>query len=342
MPLISVIIPVYNASNTIKRCIESIVSNNAEIEIICVDDGSKDDSLQVLNEISLRDKRIKVFHQENTGAGEARNKGLSLANGEYVMFCDADDSYLPTTIDLICEDIEKYNADYIVFHRQTETLDGAINYWGGKEERVVNLNCTWYNYLNDFMIQRGHGLVVFTKVFRKSLIDKYNIRFERFTFSEDTWFNLLYISKANVFIEDYRAYYKQYQTEGSICLRPYKNYFELNMECPQQYVTTFPKEATYIKKFLTIHTYHSLVWASTRILMGIDAKTHIEKYRMLKSLFNKPAVKQVVNDYMDTCSIDESDKARCSYIANESILQYAIRFYYLSKVKATIVKLIRK
>ena len=76
--------------------------------------------------------------------------------------------------------------------------------------------------------------------------------------------------------------------------------------------------------------------------MGIDAKTHIEKYRMLKSLFNKPAVKQVVNDYMDTCSIDESDKARCSYIANESILQYAIRFYYLSKVKATIVKLIRK
>ena len=340
--LISVIIPVYNAARTIERCIASIVSEKAEIEIICVDDGSKDDSLQILSELSLNDGRIKVAHQENAGAGEARNKGLSLAGGKFIMFCDADDAYLPSTIDYIIEDIERFDADYIVFHRQTESLGGSINYWGGKEERVESLGCTWYGYLNDYMTQRGHGLGVVTKVFRRSIIDKYNIRFERFTFSEDMWFNLLYISKAKVFIEDYRAYYKQYQTEGSICLRPYKNYFELNMECPQQYVITYPKEATYLKKFLTIHTYHSLVWASTRILMGIDAKTHIEIYRMLKSLFNKPAVKQVVNDYMDTCSIDESDKARCSYIVNESILQYAIRFYYLSKVKATIVKLIRK
>lgn len=342
MPLISVIIPVYNAGSTIKRCIESIVSNHAKIEIICVDDGSKDNSLQILTEMSLCDGRIRVVHQENTGAGEARNKGLSLATGEYIMFCDADDTYLPTTIDLICEDIEKYNADYIVFHRQTETLDGSINYWGGKEERVVNLNCTWYDYLNDFMIQRSHGLVVTTKVFRKSIIDKFNIKFEKFTFSEDMWFNLLYITKAEVFIEDYRAYYRQYQTVGSICLRPYKNYFDLNMECPQHYVDSYPEEAAQIKKFLVAYTYNTLVWASTRILMGIDAKTIKGRFRMLKSLFNRLSVKQVVSDYMSCCQIDDSSRIRCSYITNESIVRYAAKFYYLPKAKAAIVKLIRK
>lgn len=339
--LISVIIPVYNAARTIERCIASIVSEKAEIEIICVDDGSKDDSLQILSELSLNDGRIKVAHQENAGAGEARNKGLSLAGGKFIMFCDADDAYLPSTIDYIIEDIERFNADYIVFHRQTETLGGSINYWGGKEERVESLGCTWYGYLNDYMIQRGYGLGVVTKVFRRSIIDKYKIRFERFTFSEDMWFNLLYISKSKVFVEDYRAYYKQYQTVGSICLRPYNNYFDLNMECPQLYAETYPEEAALIKKFLSIYSYQTLVWSSTRILMGIDATTLKEKYEMLKSLFKRPSVKKAVSDYTNCCQLDNSSKQRCSYIINESIIRYAARYYYLPRIKALIAKLIR-
>lgn len=339
--LISVIIPVYNAARTIERCIASIVSEKAEIEIICVDDGSKDDSFLILSELSLSDGRIKVAHQENAGAGEARNKGLSLAGGEFIMFCDADDAYLPSTIDYIIEDIERFDADYIVFHRQTESLGGSINYWGGKEERVVSLGCTWYGYLNDYMIQRGHGLGVVTKVFRRSIIDKYNIRFERFTFSEDMWFNLQYISKSKVFVEDYRAYYKQYQTEGSICLRPYNNYFDLNMECPQHYVEANPEEAAYIKNFLTTYTYQTLVWSSIRILMGIDATTLKEKYEMLKSLFKRPSVKKAVSDYTNCCQLDNSSKKRCSYITHESIIRYAARYYYLPRIKALLAKLIR-
>lgn len=341
MPVISVIIPVYNAASTIQRCIESIVSEKVEIEIICIDDGSKDESLQILTDMSSKDGRIRVVHQENAGPGEARNKGLSLAEGKYIMFCDADDAYLPSTIDYIIEDIDRFNADYIVFHRQAATLDGSINYWGGKEERVINLNCTWYDYLNDFMTQRSHGLGVVTKVFRKSIIDKYNIRFEKFTFSEDMWFNLLYISKARVFVEEYRAYYKQFQTEGSICMRPYKNYFELNMECPQQYAERYPEETAFIKKFLSIYTFQTIVWASTRILMGIDANTLKEKYEMLKSLFKMPSVKQSVSDYTNCCPLDNTSEKRCSYIINESIVRYAAWYYYLPQIKASIAKLIR-
>ncbi len=125
-PLISVIIPVYQAEKTIERCVSSIVSHRAPIEIVCVDDGSKDQSLGILQSLARDNDCLNIFHQDNAGAAAARNKGLSVARGEYVMFCDADDAYFEDTIDLITEDIEKYQADYIVFGRQSTTLDNHV------------------------------------------------------------------------------------------------------------------------------------------------------------------------------------------------------------------------
>ena len=91
-PRISVIIPIYNAENYLSRCIESIIFQDyTNLEIICVDDGSKDQSLNILRNFANKDKRIKIFSQFNQGAACARNNGLKHATGDYISFVDADD-----------------------------------------------------------------------------------------------------------------------------------------------------------------------------------------------------------------------------------------------------------
>lgn len=92
MKKISIIIPVYNTEAFLKECIESIlVQTYSNFEIIIINDGSKDRSAQICEYYSAKDKRIKVFHQENSGQSVARNRGISLATGDYIMFVDSDD-----------------------------------------------------------------------------------------------------------------------------------------------------------------------------------------------------------------------------------------------------------
>ena len=96
---ISVVIPVYNEEKWIRKCLDSIYSQTLkDIEIICVDDGSTDASLQILSEYSERYKNLEIIRQKNLGAGEARNKGIQAAKGEFIAFMDADDWYPSTTI----------------------------------------------------------------------------------------------------------------------------------------------------------------------------------------------------------------------------------------------------
>ena len=96
MPKVSVIIPVYNVEKYLRECLDSVINQTLkDIEIICIDDGSTDSSLSILKEYAKKDKRIKIIKQKNLGAGAARNKGIKIAKGEFVIFLDSDD-YYPT------------------------------------------------------------------------------------------------------------------------------------------------------------------------------------------------------------------------------------------------------
>lgn len=92
LPLISVIVPVYNAENTLRQCVESILSQEYKhLELILIDDGSKDGSPAICDEYAVKDKRVKVFHKGNGGVSSARNLGLDYAQGEWITFVDSDD-----------------------------------------------------------------------------------------------------------------------------------------------------------------------------------------------------------------------------------------------------------
>ncbi len=98
-PKISIIIPVYNTEKYLHECLNSVVSQTIkDIEIICIDDGSTDNSYQILQEYAEKDSRFVILQQENKGAGAARNKGIEIAKGEFVAFLDSDDYYADNTV----------------------------------------------------------------------------------------------------------------------------------------------------------------------------------------------------------------------------------------------------
>ena len=108
----SIIIPVYNAEEYLSQCINSVINQTLkEIEIICVDDGSEDNSLAILEKFSQLDSRIVVKHQSNSGAGAARNCGLKFAKGKYLTFLDADDFFEAQMIEDCVEKMDKDNSD---------------------------------------------------------------------------------------------------------------------------------------------------------------------------------------------------------------------------------------
>lgn len=110
--LISVIVPVYNVEKYVEKCVESIINQTYKnIEIILVDDGSTDNSGKIIDNISLKDNRIKVIHKENGGLSDARNAGLDICNGKYIGFVDSDDSIHKKMYEILYKNIKEYSAN---------------------------------------------------------------------------------------------------------------------------------------------------------------------------------------------------------------------------------------
>ena len=108
MQLISVIIPVYNAEQTIRRCLDSMLdSEYEEYEILLIDDGSTDNSVSILLEYARKNNRIKVYQQINSGPSVARNKGITLSSGEIIAFVDSDDYVESDYLSLIAKPLRK-------------------------------------------------------------------------------------------------------------------------------------------------------------------------------------------------------------------------------------------
>lgn len=123
-PKVSVIIPVYNAAEHLEQCVGSVMAQTLRsIEIICVDDGSPDNSLEILQRLQQQDDRIVVVSQENGGAGAARNNGLRHAKGEFLSFLDADDFFEPDMLEKAVEAAEAYTADFVVFGSDQYHMD---------------------------------------------------------------------------------------------------------------------------------------------------------------------------------------------------------------------------
>lgn len=210
MPKISIVVPVYKVQKYIRDCLESLVNQTfSDIEIIIVDDGSPDESYKVYGEFASKDSRIRIIKKENAGVSEARNTGISVANGEFLMFVDSDDwmeldgcetlynAYLKTNADLIVSDaytsmngIKRTNK---VFAKDFVTDDRNFI-------RQYQAACIGYGY-NPMPADRSNvsGLgSPWNKLYSRKIIVDNNLRYDPYVkgIYDDNLFTLHYLSVA--------------------------------------------------------------------------------------------------------------------------------------------------
>lgn len=211
MNLISIIIPVYNAEKYINRCIKSIVNQSyQELEIIVVNDGSTDDSLSICATLAMQDNRIKVISQDNGGVSKARNTGLRLAKGEYVMFLDSDDYMLPGMCKTMLDVLHSKQVDCVICGIQEP--EGGL--WC--PQRNIDYS-TLEDFKRDFIYQLNTELLspCWNKIFKKQLIT--HLFNEEISFGEDLIFDLEYLDNCSrlSFITTPLVYHEK-QVAGSL------------------------------------------------------------------------------------------------------------------------------
>jgi glycosyltransferase involved in cell wall biosynthesis len=200
MAKFSIIIPVYNVEKYLAECLESVIQQTfKDIEIICVNDGSTDNSLEILTEFAQKDTRIKLINKENGGLSSARNTGLQYATCEYIYFLDSDDFIKPDLFENAYNVLKNNDVDCYCFSSEAFTEDEAQNkiYYPNKYLRVKNTGLVKC----DFKILQRSNIQVWNKIFRLSLINKYGIRFIDKLLFEDIFFTWAYffISKKAYF-----------------------------------------------------------------------------------------------------------------------------------------------
>nr|WP_297705745.1 glycosyltransferase [uncultured Butyrivibrio sp.] len=181
-PMISIICPVYNVEKYLVRCISSLICQTyANIEIILVDDGSTDNSGKICDDYAGKDNRISVIHKENGGLSSARNTGIDVASGDYILFVDSDDSISPRIIEDFYARIIDTESDMVIggikrVDEQGKYLDSLD--WG--EDAVVSKHEYWVRF---FEQKNGLGVVVNGKLYKKRIFD--DLRFDEGKIFED-------------------------------------------------------------------------------------------------------------------------------------------------------------
>lgn len=194
---ISVIVPIYNAEKYLSRCLDSILNQSYEdIELILVNDGSTDRSLEICREYENQDKRVIVLDTENSGPGVARNRGMDRVTGEYIAFVDADDYIEKTTMETLIKIAirDKYEIVSSSHYRVDKEITVSNNsYKTGEISRDVDKEQT--ERYSTFKTSSSFGYV-WGKIYKTSFIKQNKIKFsdERQVFLEDTLFNLKAIS----------------------------------------------------------------------------------------------------------------------------------------------------
>lgn len=245
MPKISIIVPVYKVEKFLRKSIESFKNQTlTDIEIVLVDDGSPDDCGKICDQYAANDKRIKVLHKKNAGVSAARNDGLKMATGDYIIFCDSDDWMSENACEVLYKKASESNADVVIG-------DVYMAYENGKSKYVKfykdEFNVSDRNKINDLIkadIYRsycpnppeegpafGYG-GPWNKLVRRTLLDDNNIRFDlrvKGVFDDILYTaHILYYANMISYIQKPVYYYRIVENSITHSYKP--NVLEINAE----------------------------------------------------------------------------------------------------------------
>ena len=195
-PLISIIIPVYNAEKYIRACLESVLKQDYKnLEIIIVNDGSTDGSGNICDDYAQKDSRIQVIHKRNEGVSAARNSALNIVKGEFVSFVDADDFVEVDFISELYMAMTEYHADVTICgYEKVEEIKGKYRTkkYVLDTSGIISIEDTWFHSIDSNKI----GCYLCNKLFKKELLKNIRLRSE-LTIGEDLVFWVEYLKQCN-------------------------------------------------------------------------------------------------------------------------------------------------
>ena len=339
---ISIIVPVYNVEKYLKECIESLINQTyKDLEILLIDDGSKDNSGKICDEYANKDKRIKVIHQENSGVSKTRNYGIELATGDYVMFVDSDDWLEENTCELLIKEIKTQNKDMIIFNFCKEFENKCIR------------NANYQNISDDFDIKKiqakilaptmnvpgiagkGYSLAV-NKIILKDVIKNNRFLFEgkKSVYEDGLFYYLLLENKIKIgFLNEYLYHYRIIPSSLSHSYN--KDIFEINdiiVKNINNQRNNHKNDSYYDESFAIRKMLNIIYVISLNINTKINKKNILYKRKQIKQELEKA----VYRDIYTTIRINNLDKKLKIYY-----LLFRYKMYFMILIVNTLEKRIK-
>lgn len=272
--LVSIIVPVYNLEGYVENCIRSLMKQTYEnIEILCIDDGSTDNSATVIKKLAEGDQRVKYIYKENGGVSSARNKGLEVANGEYIMFVDGDDYMHFQAVEIFVEGILKTDCD-IFCSKMLKTDTYFLEF-----SEIVNVKNTPVNIEDMYSDSQNRSFATVTaKLFKREVLE--SVRFPLgIKYGEDTNFSFKVLSNKPKIAKTDENLYFYYVRDFSAETSP----FGLNkitvLDSYDDICDCFKtKEDTNLKAFAFQYLFQTICYIRT-----LSIGTEFERDVMLKS-----------------------------------------------------------
>ena len=215
-PMVSIVVPIYNAEQYLRRCVDSILNQEyTDFELLLVNDGSTDASGDICEEYGDQDPRVIVIQKENTGVSDSRNRALDRARGKYLQFLDSDDWITPDATRLFVRAAEEYGCDMVIsdFYR---VVGERLSTKGDIEEEGVLTREEFAAHMMENPADFYYG-VLWNKLYRRDIVEEHNLRMDTdINWCEDFMFNLEYIRYAKVFYALHAPIYYYVKRKGSL------------------------------------------------------------------------------------------------------------------------------
>lgn len=324
--MVSVIVPVYNVEKYIRRCIESILNQTyTNFELILVDDGSSDNSGTICDEYANRDNRIIVIHKENGGVSTARNAGIDVARGKYIMFVDSDDFLAYNCLELLLAASRNFMVDLIIGGYNTINYKVLKNKTVFKENQLMDLHVRiegFVDILTEAVINRRGQFYCtpWAKLYKTSIINDNKLRFiEGIKHSEDNIFNIdFYQFIDNVSLVKSCVYNYNCAVPGAATKKYHDDFGVFSIELLKRYANWFSGlgKDEWLKKYISLRESDVLKHYGDACNL-FDAASKIEKNH---NLFKKEFGNMIDYAYVDSMLGGNYIK----YIINQKWLEFAV------------------
>lgn len=290
-PKVSIIVPIYNVEKYISLCLTSVINQTLiDIEIICVNDGTKDNSCNIVNVFMEEDSRIKLIHKKNGGLSSARNAGLKIATGDYIWFVDSDDYIENMACERLYLEIIEDKPDIIAFGSNTFPVMPWVDPWVSTSLSPRTCKYMGKDVVKALFFENGAVPYVWRNCFKREFLEKNKLLFnENVKFGEDTIFQFEAFSCASnlTFISDKLYNYRHYRP-GSLMNQYNNNQYE-KIKCHIDIVDII---ANYWNKNETLVMWKKQFFEWSLDFVGYDLQKYVgyrqlELYHLIYDIWQK-------------------------------------------------------